>query len=414
MKLELDSNILLTMISINMTIIGLTSLAEKKTIIGVDYGKYLINKYKLFNIIPMYVLLVLFAVINILALLTLYLTDFNLRTTIFVGLTICLSFAIYYFFGFILRENSSVKAQIFENEFIGLYYKDPTPPGAECDRVVKMNNGFRTTKRISSDIVTYFNKFNNDTQKAFEESFGPESYIYKRGKRITKRYMALIGHEPYDYSGVDGLNHISWEFFQLYRWSDLQEKWIMEILSIFNDKYAQNSPEMRLNNIIRVMFHINVFGRTDNMFGYRVMDYIYKYVKDAYICQCNVSAERVEKEKILFGYYCQYLFTCILYHYSEQSHKLSIRLLKDLLASAGVDGHITKHDMLEILLMQSAKYRDVNTEQIATIVFNYYNNITPKEEITITLERAREIIQNQSEEQLGGTVSRTELFDEVC
>ena len=70
--------------------------------------------------------------------------------------------------------------------------------------------------------------------------------------------------------------------------------------------------------------------------------------------------------------------------------------------------------MLEILLMQSAKYRDVNTEQIATIVFNYYNDITPKEEITITLERAREIIQNQSEEQLGGTVSRTELFDEVC
>ena len=84
------------------------------------------------------------------------------------------------------------------------------------------------------------------------------------------------------------------------------------------------------------------------------------------------------------------------------------------MASAGVDGHITKHDMLEILLMQSAKYRDVNTEQIATIVFNYYNDITPKEEITITLERAREIIQNQSEEQLGGTVSRTELFDEVC
>lgn len=29
--LQVDSNILLTMISINMTIIGLTSLAEKKT-----------------------------------------------------------------------------------------------------------------------------------------------------------------------------------------------------------------------------------------------------------------------------------------------------------------------------------------------------------------------------------------------
>ena len=410
MKLELDSNILLTMISINMTIIGLTSLAEKKTIIGVDYGKYLINKYKLFNVLPMYVLLIIFAIINTFALLTLYLTYYNLRTSIFVGLTICLSFAIYYFFGFILRENGSVKAQIFENEFIGLYYKDDTPPGAECDRIVKMNNGFRTNKRISSDVVTYFNKFNNDTQKAFEESFGPNSYIYKRNKRITKKYIALTGHEPYDYTGVDGLNHISWEFFQLYRWSDLQEKWIMEILSIFNDKYAFNSPEMRLNNVIRVFFHINVFGRTENMFGYRVMDYLYKYIKDIYICECVSSTEREEKEKILFTYYCQYLFTCIQFHYSEQAYKLTIQLLKDLLACAGINNHITKHDMLRTILTQSAKYRNNNTEQISTILFNFYNDITPVDEIEITIDQAKKIIAEQGQEFLGGLTSKTDLF----
>ena len=73
--LEFDSSILLTMISINMTIIGLTSLAEKKTIIGVDYGKYLINKYKLLHCIPLYVLIILFAVINTIALFTLYWTN---------------------------------------------------------------------------------------------------------------------------------------------------------------------------------------------------------------------------------------------------------------------------------------------------------------------------------------------------
>ena len=410
MKLELDSNILLTMISINMTIIGLTSLAEKKTIIGVDYGKYLINKYKLFNVLPMYAILIIFAIINILALLTLYLTYYNLRTTIFIGLSICLSFAIYYFFGFILRENSSVKAQIYENEFIGLYYRDNTPPGAECDRIVKMNNGYRTNKRISSDVVTYFNKFNNDTQKAFEESFGPHSYIYKRNKRITKKYIALTGHEPYDYTGVDGLNHISWEFFQLYRWSDLQEKWVMEILSIFNDKYALNSPEMRLNNTIRVLFHINVFGRTENMFGYRVMDYLYKYIKDVFVCQCASSVERKEKENALFAYYCQYLFTCIQFHYSEQSYKLTIQLLKDLLACAGIENHITKHDMLRTLLTQSAKYRNNNTEQIATILFNFYNDITPVREIEITIDQAKKIIAEQGQEFLGGLISRTDLF----
>ncbi len=406
----LDSNILLTMISINMTIIGLTSLAEKKTIIGVDYGKYLINNYKLFRIIPMYVLLILFAIINTLALFTLYLTDANLRMTIFIGLTICLSFAIYYFFGFILRENRSVKSQIYENEFIGLYYKDNTPPGAECDRIVGMNNGFRTSKRISTDIVTYFNRFNNDTQKAFEESFGPKSFIYQRNKRIKKKYLSLTGHEPYDYSGSDGLMHISWEFFQLYRWSDLQEKWIMEILVLFNDKYATNSPEMRLNNIIRVLFHINVFGRTENMFGYRVLDYIYKYVKDAYVCTCNSSATRIEKEKVLFRYYCQYVFTCIQFHYSEQSYNLVIQLFRELIACAGIDGHITKDDMMQIVLHQSAKHKNNNVEQIVTKLYNFYIDSTPEKQRTISLSEAQKIIEEQRQENSDGIISRYDLF----
>lgn len=410
MDLNLDSNILLTMISINMTIIGLTSLAEKKTIIGVDYGKYLINNYKLFHAIPMYLLLIIFAIINILALFALYFTDDNLRMTIFIGLTICLSFAIYYFFGFILKENSSVKSQLYENEFIGLYYKDDTPPGAECDLVTKMNNGFRTSKRISTDVVTYFNKFNNDTQKAFEESFGPDSFIYKRNKRIRKKSLALTGHEPYDYSGADGLMHISWEFFQLYRWSDLQEKWIMEILVIFNDKYATNSPEMRLNNVIRAFFHINVFGRTENMFGYRVIDYLYKYIKDSFTCICTPSKERTQKELVLFKYYCQYLFTCIHLHYSEQSHKLIVRLLKDIVASAGIEGHISKDDMMQIILEQSAQYQNIHIEQITTLLYNFYNDTTPAEKMRIPLAVAQEIIANQRQENSNGLISRHDLF----
>ncbi|MBP3456242.1 MAG: hypothetical protein J6K38_08295 [Alistipes sp.] len=410
MNLELNCGVLLTMISINMTIIGLTSLAERKTIIGVDYGNFLIKKYKLFRIFPIYVLLLLFAVINTLALLALYLTDYNLRATIFVSLTICLSFAIYYFFGFILKENRYVKSQLYENEFIGLYYKDDTSPKAECDIIVKMNNGYRTSKCISTDVVAYFNKFNNDTLKAFEDSFGPHSFIYKRNKRIIKQYIALTGHEPYDYRGVDDLVHISWEFFQLYRWSDLQEKWIIEILVLFNDKYAVNSPEMRLNNIIRVLFHINVFGRTENMFGYRVIEYLYKYVKDSYLCFCKPSTERTEKEKTLLSYYCQYLFTCVNAHYSEQSYNLVIRILKDLIACAGINGHINKHDMIRIILTQSAQYNDINIEQIATILYNVYFNITSDDEQKISLPIAKAIIIKKRQEQPNLIVSRCDLF----
>ncbi|PHS30041.1 MAG: hypothetical protein COA82_11835 [Alkaliphilus sp.] len=58
------------MIAINMTVIGLTALAETKTIIGIDYGKFLVGRYKLFAFFRMYHLLILFAVINAVSLLT--------------------------------------------------------------------------------------------------------------------------------------------------------------------------------------------------------------------------------------------------------------------------------------------------------------------------------------------------------
>lgn len=45
------------------------------------------------------------------------LTMISINMTI-IGLTICLSFAIYYFFGFFLRENPAVKRQLYENELI--------------------------------------------------------------------------------------------------------------------------------------------------------------------------------------------------------------------------------------------------------------------------------------------------------
>lgn len=408
-RLYLDSNILLTMISINMTIIGLTSLAEKKTIIGVDYGKYLINKYKLFHVIPLYVLLILFAVINTAALFTLYWTDSQFCFAIFIGVTVCLSFAIYYFFGFILRENPAVKRQLYENEFIGLYYKDGTPPGAECDKIVGMNSGNRTSKRLSSDVVTYFDKFNNDTQKAFEESFGPESFIYKRNSRIRKKYLKLTGHEPYDYTGEDRLVHISWEFFQLYRWSELQEKWIMEILVLFNDKYAAGSPKMKLNNLIRVFFHINTFGKTENMFGYRVMDYLFKYIKDTYSCICKPYADRVEKEAALLKYYCNYIYTCINDHYSEQSFKLAVSQFRELIGMCGIEGHIEREQMVRIMLAQSAYHSSVEVERLATAAFNQYLFLTAPES-AMTLDEARGIISKEREEKATGQVSRKDLF----
>ena len=56
-----DGAIWLALITINMTIIGLTSLAETKRVIGVDYGKFLIRKYGVGGCVRIYYLLVVFA-----------------------------------------------------------------------------------------------------------------------------------------------------------------------------------------------------------------------------------------------------------------------------------------------------------------------------------------------------------------
>ena len=412
--LEFNSSILLTMISINMTIIGLTSLAEKKTIIGVDYGKYLINKYKLLHFIPLYVLLILFALINTVALFTLYWTNSKFSVAIFIGLTVCLSFAIYYFFGFILRENRAVKRQLYENEFVGMYFASDEKPGAECDKIVGMNSGSRSNKRVSSDVVTYFDKFNNDTQKAFAETFGPESIIYKRNWRISRLCKKITdGGLPYDYTGEDDLKHISWEFFQLYRWSELQEKWIMEILVLFNDKYAARSDKMKLNNLIRVFFHINVFGKTENMFGYRVMDYIFKYVKDIYGCDLSKSApcaDRFNKEKYLLRYVCKYIFTCISSYNSEQSYKLADSQLRYLLASAGIPGHISRNDRLKIMLEESVKFNNLHVELLMTTMFNLYQHGLSRVTPMLTVDDAKAIIDKARVIEKPDLISRVELY----
>ena len=199
------------------------------------------------------------------------------------------------------------------------------------------------------------------------------------------------------------------KFFQLYRWSELQEKWILEILVLFNDKYAAHSPTMKLNNLVRVFFHINTFGKTDNMFGYRVMDYLFKYIKDTYMHECEESDERLKKEAALMRYFCNYIYTCISTYYSEQSYKLAVNQFKELIGMCGIKGHINRDSMISIMLAESARHSSVEVERLATATFNLYLNLTPPE-AAMTLDTAKQIILREKEEKSAGKVSRNELF----
>jgi hypothetical protein len=53
-KIIFDTATLIAIIAINMTVIGLTSLAETKKIIGVDYGRFLVKKYRILGQVRIY------------------------------------------------------------------------------------------------------------------------------------------------------------------------------------------------------------------------------------------------------------------------------------------------------------------------------------------------------------------------
>lgn len=208
-----DGAIWLALITINMTIIGLTSLAETKRVIGVDYGKFLIRKYSVGGVVRIYFLLVVFAIINVVSLSSMFVQVDWLRLVNFAVLILSSIFAIYYFFNFILVENKGVKDQIFMDEILGMYYKSDDVTTFYPDLLTEMHNGWRMPKKISSNVVHFFNRFNTDSQIAFEELFGPTSILYDRSKKMLSFWSKKYNLEPFDYSSNCGLNHISHEFF---------------------------------------------------------------------------------------------------------------------------------------------------------------------------------------------------------
>ena len=101
----MDNGIVMAIIAINMTVIGLTSLADTKSVIGVDYGKFLVTKYKLLGI-RMYYWLISFALINIFTLFIMFTQKPVVRIISFFFILLSLVFAIFYSLdSFLLKIN---------------------------------------------------------------------------------------------------------------------------------------------------------------------------------------------------------------------------------------------------------------------------------------------------------------------
>ncbi len=343
-----DINTWIALIALNMTVLGLSSMAEKRSVAGVEYMRYMLDKYKLFGVIRMYYLLLVVAVVDVLAFIAMWIPQMPLVSYVVFGL---LSFStcivIYFLFWYVLRVHKDVKNQIYKDELQGLYIKSNKECNFDGDRLVNMKTGDRTPKKLSSNLLHYFDNYTEETIEAFKEMFGPESVIYQK-------YRVPEG-ESYDYSvyhnGKDvGLKHISWEFFQMIRYSEIQERWILEVLNLYNRSYSDSFSRLRLYNIVRIIGQINLVGFSGGLYKYKFLDYFLPYVYDALDeSKDDAPEERIALEEYVFKNLGIFMSETMMTHPTSAYYNSVRKVLEQLLLPQNYRGVTSLDARMQLL-----------------------------------------------------------------
>lgn len=325
-----DINTWIALIGLNMTVLGLSSMAEKRSVAGVEYGRYMLDKYKVFGIVRIYNLLLSVAVVDVLAFIAMWIPE-NIYLSCLVFGLLCLStcIVIYFLFWYVLRVHKGVKKQIYKDELQGLYIESNKECDFEADRLVKMKSGDRTPKKLSSNLLHYFDHYTEETIEAFREMFGPTSVVYQ-----TYRVPEGKSHDYFVYyKGQSvGLQHISWEFFQMFRYSEVQERWILEVLNLYNRSYSDSFPRLRLYNIARIIGQINLMGFSAGLYKYKFLDYFLPYIYDALDeSKDDTPEEREELEEYVFKNLGSFMSDTMMKHltpaYNNSVKKVLVKLL---------------------------------------------------------------------------------------
>jgi hypothetical protein len=386
-KIIFDTSLIFAIIAINMTIIGLTSLAETKKIIGVDYGRFLVKKYRLMGNIRIYELLIVFAIINVSSLFFMFVQTYKFRVVHFGLLTVSLVFAIYYFFSYIISENKRVKKQIYEDELLGLYYESNNFNHQEADVLTRMSGGSRRNKKLSSNVISYFDTYNSDSQVAFAEVFGEQSVIYDYSKKTLKKLRKKYDIAPYKYrKSENGIYDISYEYFQLFRNSEQQFKWTFEILRLFDgdrQKYSQFDFQ-RLYNFSRVVTHLNLFGNNEAIYRYKFLEDLVAFYYDA----VKVSKDEYKfiEEKAHLKDIEIYTYRQLLkFMFDDEEERDSTTLnkasmiTKDIIFHGKYQGVLTKEERIKLLLDKALELDSLFLKTLFTqILEQYYNEMKGK------------------------------------
>lgn len=418
-KVIFDTSLIMAIIAINMTIIGLTSLAEFKKVIGIDYGSFLIKKFRLVFGLKIYHLLVVFAVVNVSSLFFMFINNEIFRVANFLLLVFSLIFAIYYFFSFIIVENKSVRKQIYQAELEGLYIHSDNTNHHEADVLTGMSSGSSQHKKVSSNLIDFFNTYNYDTQQAFEEVFGPDSLLYDYTNKRKKRYRKLYNAMPYYYRIKNGsLKDISYEFLQFFRYSELQDKWAIEILRLMDGdrNYIKKYDEIRLYNFTRLLTQINLFVGSGNVYKYKFLEHLKRYyyhavnIKDHETILSTEKVQEVEvytyKQMIKFMFGNQEPRDVLFYKYAK-------RWVIELIQGDSYKGLLTKESFISILLDETLESDNENIKQVFAEALSAYYNAVDEHQVPyeLKLNNVKSRIRNRHEMRFSEyEISKEELF----
>lgn len=323
--LKFDNSILISIIAINLTLIGLTSLAETKKVMGIDYGRFLINEYVFF--LPFRITVKLkywlgfFIMVNGMAVVSLFFTKYMI-VVIFLSfiLSFCLVTLLAYFFFFIIQVNPNIRKQIYIKTF-SVMYTSLNPrnkegvkrPHSYFDSKLDISDGSPTKKRIVSSVYKYFDEDSHEVQKVFEDVFSINSVIYKpEGKNnrrainyFVKKYnqnetkrkdeishSMIVSNEeinnPYRYRLIDGCYDISHEFFQMMRNTLLQGRWCTSMFYLSKKEGTYNF--ITYSNIVRITCNLGLYGKSDDINAYKFIQFIMReYIN-------SVTSEAIENE----------------------------------------------------------------------------------------------------------------------
>ena len=437
------------LIALNVTVIGLSSLAEKRTVIGIEYGKYLIDNYKVFGCIKIYNVLAAIAVINAVSLIVALLGDsWPIFSMIVFFLLLGSSFfVLYYLFAYVLRIHPAVKKEIYRKQMLGLYYDSDTPCNFDGDRVIGMPTGDRTNKKITSSVQSFFDKFDEESIAAFHDVFGPFSPIYSRSRKVIKECKRLGYDKPHNYwvqkdgGGSAGVVHISWEFFQMFRFSAIQDRWLLEILSIFNGAYANPYPRLRLYNVAVVFGQINRVGFAEGLYRYKFLDYMMPYVVRALDPNGDSdSPKRVEVESYFHKEFGKFIHDTMLHHPASTFTESAKKALGQMICIDRFRGVIPVKERIDLYLEGNdlGEYRSIveeavsnwkaETAGIKNIVFDFGNvlvgwdpdNLYGKDGKNCFSSPRRyqkfrkEVLTQQWLRELDSTVDMTEMIERRC